>query len=103
MNDSHPASLIHASDCVNSLLRLAVHGGDFENCSWYVIDIEEKELDTDRDESQAIYFKHQSRDLFGVNCRPKVLKRDGPISFNTQIMWLVVTKKLRGLKVFGTK
>ena len=41
--------------------------------------------------------------MYEVNCQLKWLERDGPTSFITQIMCLVVNQKLRGLVAFGYK
>jgi len=41
------------------------------------MEIEEKDVDTDRCGGRALYGKHYSIDLYIMNCRPKALKRDG--------------------------
>jgi len=87
----------------NSRLRPAAHGRDFENYLSYVMEIEEKELDTDWWGSRAMYVKSLWMDLYAGNCRPKPLKRDGPTSFIAQIMCTVVNQQLGGLEAVGWK
>jgi len=40
-------------------------------------------------------------DFYGVDCRPKVLERDGPTLFILQMTCIVVAQKLRCLEDFG--
>jgi len=42
----------------NSLLSPGPHGRDFENCLWQAMEIEEKELDQEWWDSQAILIKN---------------------------------------------
>jgi len=55
----------------NCLHRPHAHRWDIWNCLWYVMEIEENELDNESWGSWAIFTKNWSEDLHATNCWPK--------------------------------
>ena len=109
MHNPHPGKQ-QPSCCINaciqlhnSLLRPAAHCRDFENCLWYVLVIKANELDKAWCESQALNIKNWWMDFYAVNCRPTLMKSDGPSSFLVQMTCRLVAQKLIGLEAFGCK
>jgi len=62
--------------------------------------IEQKELDVEGSESQAVHVENLSMDLHAINFPPKALEPDRSISLITQMTWMVGDQILKGLEPF---
>jgi len=67
------------------------------------MEIEDKELDQESCDSQAILFKNEWPGLHAANCRPKALERDVAMSFITHVTREVVNQIVRGDTASGYK
>jgi len=99
-----PSCCIHPGIQLNVILhRPGAHRWDIWNCLWYVMQIEEKELDEGRWGRWAILTRHQWNDQHAANCEPKGQECDRATSSLTQITWLEVNQILRGNNNPGCK
>jgi len=67
------------------------------------MEIEEKELDHEWCDSQALLIKNQWPGLHAAHCRPKALERDVGTSFIPHVTQEVVNQIARGDKSLGCK
>jgi len=67
------------------------------------MEIEEKELDQEWCDSQAILIKNWWPGLHAANCWPKALERDVAMSFIAHVTQEVVNQIVRGDKASGCK
>jgi len=100
----HPSGCIDpCSQLHNSPLRPSAHGQEIENWLWYVMEMEENELDTEWCGRRAIYIKNYWMDNYAVHCQLKALEHLGLTLCIIQMRCIVGSPKLRGLEVFECK
>jgi hypothetical protein len=74
-------SISPCSELHNFALRPAANGREFEHCIWYVSDMEENELETDRFGNWALNVKNYYMYLNAITYQQKMPQRNRATSF----------------------